>query len=259
MRSYWAVTWAVWRALFLRDAVNRLFGRRAAWVWLLLEPIAHLVFFAFIFTVVRQREVGGIDTVTWLLFGLLGFFMFRRTFTMGLAAIGMALSLMAYRQVRPVDAVLVRCSSEGALMLALALLVWAGAAFLGFDVVPHNPLQVLAALGLLWLMGLGLSLILSVPREIIPEVNDLALLFLTPLYFISGVIFPLSVLSPSIREWLLWNPLVHVIAWLRQGFAPHYVPFPEPIQPGYALVWALALVFLGLVLQRVFERKVVQQ
>jgi capsular polysaccharide transport system permease protein len=48
-RSNWQVTVAVWRALLLREAVSRLFGRRAALFWLLLEPVAHMAFFVFVF------------------------------------------------------------------------------------------------------------------------------------------------------------------------------------------------------------------
>jgi capsular polysaccharide transport system permease protein len=48
-RSAWAITLSVWRALFLREAMHRLFYRRGAWVWLMLEPVLQMVFLAFLF------------------------------------------------------------------------------------------------------------------------------------------------------------------------------------------------------------------
>jgi len=33
------VTFSVWKAMFLREAVARLSAGRAAWLWLLLEPV----------------------------------------------------------------------------------------------------------------------------------------------------------------------------------------------------------------------------
>lgn len=41
-RNPLTVTFAVWNALLLREALSRLFGRRAAWFWLLFEPIFHV-------------------------------------------------------------------------------------------------------------------------------------------------------------------------------------------------------------------------
>ena len=73
VRSAVGVTLSVWKALFLREAVHRLFNRRAAWVWLLLEPIVHIVFLMFLFAVVRLRSIGGIDTALWLMVGMLAF------------------------------------------------------------------------------------------------------------------------------------------------------------------------------------------
>lgn len=42
VRSPASITWAVWKALFLREAVARLFAGRAAWMWILVEPVMHM-------------------------------------------------------------------------------------------------------------------------------------------------------------------------------------------------------------------------
>ncbi len=60
-RSPLAITLSVWRAIFLREALDRLFDMRAAWLWLLMEPVLHISFVTFIWTVVRLRTIGGID------------------------------------------------------------------------------------------------------------------------------------------------------------------------------------------------------
>lgn len=255
-RTPLAVTWSVWRALFLREALHRLFHRRAAWVWLLVEPIAHIAFLLFIFTVLRVRHVGGIETALWLMAGLLGFFMFKRTMTIAMAAVSMAKPLFAYRQVLPVDAVLVRGASEGLLMLIISVVFLVGAAFLGVDVAADDWLQVAAATGCLWLLGLGVGLAVSVPRMLVPEVGDLVGILTTPLYLISGVIFPLSSIPLPYRDWLLYNPIAHLLELLRLGFGSHYAAV-EGRSWSYPLFWALGLICLGLVLHRVYHRRLV--
>ncbi len=256
-RSSWAITWSVWRALFLREALYRLFHRRAAWLWLFLEPIGHIAFLMFIFTVLRVRVVGGIETGVWLMVGLLGFFMFKRTMTLAMAAVGMNRPLFAYRQVKPVDAVLVRGAAEGMLMLVISLLLLAAAAMFWLDVWPGDLLLVAASFLALWLLGLGVGLLLSVPREVVQEVGDVVNLITTPLYLLSGVIFPLSAVPQPYRDWLLLNPIAHGLEALRLGFASHYLAF-EGLDLSYTFIFGLLCILLGLAMHRVFRNKLLQ-
>ena len=78
-RSPLSIALSVWKALMLREALHRLFASRAAWFWLLLEPLFHLAIISFIFAVIRQRKIGGMETIPWIIIGLIGFFVFRRT------------------------------------------------------------------------------------------------------------------------------------------------------------------------------------
>ena len=73
------ITLSVWQALFLREAVSRLSAGRAAWLWLLLEPVLNVTYVLVIYTAIRVRSVGGIEAAVWLMVGMLAFFMFRRT------------------------------------------------------------------------------------------------------------------------------------------------------------------------------------
>jgi capsular polysaccharide transport system permease protein len=256
-RSAWAITLSVWRALFLRDAIYRLFHRRGAWVWLMLEPVLQMAFLVFIFTVIRVKVVGGIDTALWLLAGMLGFFMFRRTMNASMAGIQMSRALFTYRQVKPVDSVLVRAATEGVLMFIIALAIFIGAAILGLDVLPDNGFGVLYAFFTLWLLGLAVGLLMSVPKVIIAEIGDVFNILMTPLYLLSGVIFPIAAVPQPYRDWLLLNPIVHSLEIMRLSFATHYVGISE-LDRLYPLLSGLVLVFLGLVVQQIYKRKVIE-
>ncbi len=104
-RSAFVITLSVWKALLLREALGRLFGRRAAWFWLLLEPLFHVGYLMLIFTVVRVRHVGGIATALWIMIGLVAYFMFQRASRQSMNAVGANFPLFVYRQVLPVDSV----------------------------------------------------------------------------------------------------------------------------------------------------------
>lgn len=241
------VALSVWKALILREALYRLFSSRAAWVWLLLEPVVHIVFLMFIFTVVRMRVVGGIETPLWLMVGLLAFFMFKRAGTQAMQAVGANQALFAYRQVKPVDTVLTRAALEGFLMLLVAILLFTGAGLFGISIVPADPLAVLEAFFGLWLLGLGFGLMASVANVLVPELGKIIILAMTPLYFLSGVIFPIARVPLPYREWLMLNPVAHGPEAARLGFAPYYQAVPE-LSIAYLYGFALVTIFLGLAL-----------
>ncbi len=244
-RSTTSVALSVWKALFLREAVSRVSAGRAAWVWMLLEPIVHVVFLMLLFTLVRLRVITGAETAIWLLVGLTSFFTARNIYTRGMEALNANQALFAYRQVLPVDTVLVRGALEAFLGVIVALLLLAGAGLFGFQVIPHDPLAVLAGLAGMCLCGLGLGLILSVASDLVPELGRIAQLLFTPLYFLSGVIFPLTVVPVQYREWLFYNPFSHGLELLRGGFFPLYPVAPEA-NFAYLFGFAVAVVFLGL-------------
>lgn len=238
---------SVWKALFLREAVYRLFGSRAAWAWLLLEPLVHIGFLLFLFTTVRMRVIGGIDTILWLMCGLVGFFIFKRTLSQSMNAIGANQALFAYRQVKPVDTVLSRAFLEGLLMFLIAIILFVGAGMVGFDVIPADPMGVLIAFLGLWLLGLGMGLMTSVATELLPEVGKMIGLLMTPLYFISGVIFPLANLPSPYREWIMFNPVAHGLEIARISFALHYQAAAET-SAAYLYASAISFIFLGIAL-----------
>jgi capsular polysaccharide transport system permease protein len=246
-RSPTEVTLSVWKALFLREAVNRMSKERAAWLWLLAEPVVHIAFVMFLFAAIRMRVVGGIDTAVWIMVGLITFFMFRRPAQQGMIAVGANRALFTYRQVKPVDTVLVRAVVEGFLMILCAVVVFGGAALYGIDVIPADPLAALAVFGGMWLIGMGFALIASVADELVPEIGRFIGMLMHPLYFFSGVIFPIAQLPQPYRDWLMFNPLAHGLEAARLGFAPHYQAVADTSIP-YIYACAVGAIFLGLAL-----------
>lgn len=257
-RSPVEVTFSVWKALFLREAVSRISGARAAWMWLLLEPVAHIVLLMFIFTVVRVRVVGGINTAVWIMVGLLTFFMFRRAAQQGMNAVSANQALFGYRQVKPVDAVFVRAGLEGFLMIVIAIILLAGAGFYGLPIAPDDPLAALEAFVAMWLLGLAFGLNTSVASELVPELGRFIGMLMHPLYFFSGVIFPLSRVPQPYRDWLMLNPLAHGLEATRLGFAPYYKAVPET-SVAYMYGFAIVSIFLGLALHRQFANRMLRR
>ncbi len=252
------ITLSVWKALFLREAVSRISAGRAAWLWLVVEPLINIVFLLFIFTGFRMRTVGGINTVVWLMVGIIAFLMFRRTGTQTQNALDANRGLFTYRQVKPIDAILMRAVLEGFLNLMITLALFGSAALFDIDVVPDDPLLVLAAFFGLWLMGMGFGLITSVVGDLIPELGKISNFVMTPLYFASGAMIPLAGIEQPYRDWLMLNPLAHGLEAARLGFASHYHA-PSQLSILYLYGFALVVIFLGLALHVRYATRLIMQ
>lgn len=258
MRSSFTITFSVWRAIFLREALDRLFRERAAWFWLLIEPVTHIGFLALLWSTIRARAIGGIDLVVWLVVGMLAFFLFRRTAIQVMYSADCNKPLFVYRQVKPFDAALVRGGLEAFIMSLVSAVILSMAYLLGHDVIPTDPLLVMGAVAGLWLFGMGYGLVASVLMELVPELEHILKILMLPLYLISGVIWPLSSIPMPYRDYLMVNPIAHGIEAVRLGFVPHYHAVPG-VSLGYLHGLAVVSIFLGLLLYRRFALRLVMR
>jgi capsular polysaccharide transport system permease protein len=258
MVNPFTTTVQVWHAIFLREALDRLFGVRAAWVWLVVEPTVHILFISIVWTVLRRRNMGGVDTALWIIVGMLAFFLFRRTAIQTMHSIDCNRAFFAFRQVRPFDASFVRAGVEAFVMTFISLFLFTAAAFTGRNPLPHDPLAVIAAVGGLWLLGLGYGLVASVIMRLVPEMTHILQIFMMPLYLMSCVILPIAIIPPPYRDWLMYNPIAHGLEAGRMAFFANYHTVPG-VSLSYLYLWALCLLCLGLALYRCFETRLVMQ
>lgn len=258
MRSSLSITFSVWQAIFLREALDRLFDMRGAWFWLLMEPVCHIGFISFGYAAIRKHSVGGIDFTIWIMVGMLSFFLFRRTATQVMYAVDCNRSLFAYRQVKPFDTAIVRAGLEVFLMMIISSVILAVALLLGHAAFPNDPLLVIQAVTGLWLFGVGYGLIASVLMELVPEAEHILKIAMMPLYLISGTIWPLASIPQPYRDMLMINPIAHGLEVVRMGFVPYYHAVPG-VNLSYLYAWAIVSIFTGLALYRRFALRLVMQ
>ncbi|WP_447985806.1 ABC transporter permease [Nitrospira sp. Nam74] len=258
MRSSGLITWAVWKALFLREAVARLSAGRAAWVWILLEPLVHLIFLNVLFGFILRSMISGVEGGLFITTGVLGFLLVQHTAMRSKEAINANAALFTYRQVLPVDTVLVRAALEAVLLGISAIFLFMGLSLLGYQIFPQDFLGVMLAFATLWLAGVGLGLMLSVASQLIPEVEKVAGMVFRPLYLLSGIMYPPSVIPPAYQDWFLLNPLVHGIELVRTGFFPQYHTI-SGVSAGYIVGFALVTLCLGLALHVRFATRLAAQ
>jgi capsular polysaccharide transport system permease protein len=254
IRSPWQVTRSVWKALFLREFLTRIMADRLAWFWMLFEPIALVTIMVAVRTVVlgRNRYIAGAEYVPWLLVGLLSFFLFRENMMRSIGAVDSNRSLFAYRQIKPVDPVLVRCFLEGMIKTVIFSMFIAAGVLLGLDLFPDNFPRALFGWISLWLLGLAVALTLSAAAALVTEIGKIVRISSLPLLIISGVIFPLNLLPHDLLQILMLNPIVHGLELTRSGFFSTYRMLPGT-DLVYLWFWILSLLLLGMMLHIRYE------
>ncbi|WP_193092750.1 ABC transporter permease [Halomonas colorata] len=247
-RSSWQVTRSVWYAMFMREAISRTMADRMGWFWMIFEPVAMVAIMVGIRSFIRGDQlVVNAEFIPWLISGLMGFYLVREGMMQGMGAVNGNKALFAYRQVQPVDPVLVRSFLEGALRSFVFLIFISGGLMLGQDMYPDNAIRVMAAWFSLWSLGLGLGLITSVAATLVPEIGRVIRMISLPLLIISGVILPLNSLPHWLLEYLMLNPIPHGLETLRLGFFENYHVVPGTSML-YLWLFTLSLIAVGLLM-----------
>jgi len=248
-RGPWEVQCAVVFALMVRDMKSRVGGQWVSFVWTVFEPLAHVLVLVWAFAVLRGMTRDHLEFPVFLVAGLVPFFFFQDIVMRMLDAVEASRGLFAYRQVKPLDALVARALVEALMVLivyavSLGLLGW-----LGYHVVPHDPLGLVLMNLLLFLFGISAGLYLTMLSHDRPRLGKVIRLTFMPLYMLSGVLLNVDDLPRPLIEPLLWNPLLHLVELARAAMISAYVP-TQGINPWYPMAWIVGLAFAGLLMYR---------
>ncbi|WP_299585411.1 ABC transporter permease [uncultured Microbulbifer sp.] len=255
-RTVWQTQRDVIYALIIRE-MNTRFGKwRLGYAWALLEPALHIIVLAAIFSFIGRKFYPGIPTPLFMLGGIAPFLFFGHCFSKGIAAVSSNRGLFNYRQLRPFDAVLSRVLLEFTIYILSMIVLLALFAWFGIRVTFGNFLLLVEVNFFFFCFCLGLSLVLCVIGERLPELSKALPFVMRPLYFISGVFFSLEQIPTEYHAYLAWNPLVHVIELTREGlFASYDGKFSDF---RYFLFSSIAMLAVGLLVYRAHWRDLVR-
>jgi capsular polysaccharide transport system permease protein len=248
-RHPWDVQRAVLLALVLREMKARVGGQWVGAIWTLVEPLAHVALLVTILSALRAASMPGVEFPVFLITGLIPFFLFQNLAFRLMDGIEANRGLFSYRQVKPLDVLAGRAAVETLMNLAvyglsLGLLGW-----LGFHVLPAQPLEALGVNLLIIFFGTGFGIFAAVISHERPRLRSLLRMIMLPLYFASGVIFPVDALPREYLDILLWNPLLHLVELSRAAFISSFTP-PEGVNALYPTLFALVTAALGMALYR---------
>ncbi|MDP1370046.1 ABC transporter permease [Acinetobacter lwoffii] len=251
------VMYASIRALLLRELQTRFGQYRLGYLWVFLEPLLTIGIMVLLFSTIRQRMAPGIEYEIFLINGIIPFFMFRTGVMLGMSAVDSNKGLFSYRSVKPVDALLARNILEFLLKFIAYICFTVGLIWFGYSISFSSLPQLLGYWILLFVFMLGFSLIFLVVADFSKEIGKIISALFVVLYLTSGILYSIHIIPAEYRVYLLYNPIIHILELMRHAVAPTY-QLVTGISLGYFVIWMIVTLFIGLLLYKRFERRMVK-
>ena len=216
---------------------------------MLFEPIAHLIVPMFIFGFLRQRLMPGVEYPVFLFYGFLPFLLFKAICLQIVDGVNAGQGLLSYRQVLLMDVFVAKAMAHCVIQAVVFTIVLTGLGMLGYDVLPPRPVELAGVLGLTVVLAFGLGVLFAAVASVIPDARPVIHVMFMPLYFVSGILFPVTRFSDEWVRWMAINPLLHLVELSRLTGVDRYDPM-KYTSIAYPVALALVATVVGLMLYR---------
>jgi capsular polysaccharide transport system permease protein len=236
-------------ALVLREVGSRFGKSRVGFLWVLIEPVAHLVFPVVLFGFILERALPGLEYPVFLVYGFLPFLLFKTICMQTMDGVSANRGLLSYRQVLLMDVFVAKVVAHCAIEAIVFGVVLTGLAMFDQHVLPPAPIEFAGTLLLSVALGFGLGLLFAALSSIVPDARSVIRILFVPLYFLSSVLFPISRFPDRWIDVLAWNPVLHLVEMSRGAAVDYYRPMHQ-LSVLYPLSIAAVSLFLGLAMYR---------
>lgn len=253
LREGWAVQVRVIHALMIRELITRFGRENIGFLWIMGEPLLFGGLVGLIWHFTKGPTEHGIGIMAFVATGYIPITLFRHSVSRSVAVFTVNQSLLYHRQIRIVDFILARFIIEllGGMMAYLFMAVVLHAA--GEFPIPDDVGLLIAGWFLYALFCLALCLViapLSEMSEVMEKFVPVTTYVMIPF---SGLLFLVSWMKPSVREFLLLSPFINCMEMMRKGI------WGEQIT-AYYNIWnpigcSMVLAVIGLMLCRVVRGK----
>jgi len=231
-------------ALMLREMATTYGRSPLGYLWAILEPVAGIAVLTAVFSALVRSPPMGTSFAVFYATGMVPFLFYSDISIKLLQALNFSRQLLVYPSVTLVDALLARFILNGLTQLLVAYIVFTGVLMI-FDTrtvlsLPDIGLSLLMAAAL----GFGVGTLNCFLVGMFPSWQRVWAIVTRPLFLVSCVFFLWETIPLPYRDWLWYNPLVHVVAQMRRGFYPYYDT--SYVSVSYVFCLSLALTATGL-------------
>lgn len=241
-------------ALFLREIQTRFGTRKMGYFWAIIEPSAQILTFA-IMNHALGSSSSGYNMSVFLAVGFLAYNFFKNVMSSCMSSFDANKALFNYRQVRPIHTIFSRILVEFLIFIFVSSFFLIIALYFDVDYSVKNLLNTILILAWFVLFGASFGLLFAVIVSFYETFRSIVNLILTPLIFVSGLFYSLKDLPQFLREFLLYNPILHFVEAIHGNYInvldDRYVDYT------YMMYWTIIPLFSALFMYIRSERKII--
>ncbi|MCV9961162.1 ABC transporter permease [Pararhizobium sp. BT-229] len=233
-------------ALVIREMQARFGSKPGGYVWAVLDPLAHVAIMTVVFSTLARVPALGNDFALFFASGYLPFTFYQGMSSFVAGAVKSNRNLFSYPIVSPFDAAVARYILQFMTSVLVTIAVMLLCTSEGSHLHQLDLAPCVEAVAVASLMGFGMGMANISLFAAFPVYEKVFSLINRPLYLLSGVILIPDHMPAPVHDALMWNPLVHMIMWFRQGIYPEYAA--TGLDKLYVLECASVLLMIGICL-----------
>lgn len=246
-----AIQSRVLNGLVMREFANQFGKQGTGLAFTFISPMMQSAVIALMRYILGAAGYGGMAVFPFTLCGVL----YVRAFTLMDSSLMDALrnnrGLLYFHPVSELDIYLSKFVVGLSVNLMVGVILYIAMRVSGLAPPAQEPFYLLILLITVNLFGFGWGLALASLALLFPKLQSVNRILNRLLYFTSGIFFAVPEVPPSLREYLLYNPLLHITELSRSYYFPQYDSAYASV--GYVAEWLVLVLVAGLLLERMFR------
>lgn len=241
-------------ALMLREMATTYGRSPGGYLWAILEPVAAIALLTAVFSTGFRAPPIGNNFPIFYATGMLPFQLYISVSGPVAASILFSKALLAYPSVTYIDAILGRFLLNLMTQLLVSALVFVAILSIFETRTILDVSLLIQAYALAALLALGIGTLNCFLFSIVPVWQRVWSVVNRPLFILSCIFFTFDSIPLPYRDWLWYNPLVHIVGLARAAFYPSYEA--QYASPLYVAVVGAVSLLAGLVFLHRYHREI---
>ncbi|SLN56809.1 Polysialic acid transport protein KpsM [Roseivivax jejudonensis] len=242
-------------ALMLRE-MSTTYGRSPmGYLWAILEPVAGIGLLTLVFATGFRSPAIGTNFAIFFASGVLPFFAYMDLQNKIAMAQRFSKPLLAYPGVTFMDTIIARAILNAITQTLIGICLFTGIIVLyDLDMILDVP-DMAMSYAMAFALGISVGTLNSYFLTIYPIWERVWAILNRPLFLISCIIFLYDQIPMPYRDWLWWNPIVHIVGVSRDGvYATYDASYVSKL---YVFAICAVCFAVGLVLLRRYNRDMI--
>jgi len=240
-------------ALVLRETRTAFGASHIGYLWAVIVPSTSIAVLVAVFTFAGRNPPYGSSFALFFATGVLTLQFFSKLSSSLMVAFEANKALLTYPPIKELDVLSARTMLVTATYAVIFMVVFWGIMVWDTSGVPAHPGRAMEAFVMTALLGTAFGAVNAVILSMWDSWRHIEKILTSPLFFLSGIFYVPSLLPTALIEYLSWNPILHAVEWMRDGFYPNYDS--TVLDRAYLMKTILLLMVAGLTGERLFRKR----